>query len=127
MEKTTQDILNEAAILLDEEGRWIKGRLFKTNPNGAGCSMCAHGAIAYCGNRAIRDLIEENKMVEADNKASAIINGSHSIGGDEFSQRQNVYAAHVNAKKVGLTFSYNDAIARTKAEVIGKLHEAAQL
>jgi hypothetical protein len=126
MEKTTQDILNEAAALLEEEGRWIKGRLFKTGPNGKGCSMCAHGAIAYCGNRAIRDLIEENKMSQANDVGNAIINGGGGIG-DEYSQRKSIYAAHQNAKKVGLTFAYNDATIRTKGEVIGKLHEAAQL
>ena len=132
MEKTTQDILNEAAILLQEEGRWTKGRLFAKNTSGddaKGCSMCAHGAIAYCGDRAIRDLIEENKLGEADQKATNVMNGviRLDIGGDINVQKQSVYTAHMNAKKVGLTFSYNDAVERTKGEVVAKLHEAAQL
>ena len=124
MEKTTQDILNEAAELLSQEGSWSKGAFFKAKPNSKGCSMCAHGAIAYCGNRAIREMIEENKLTDA---ASATSNGISGWGGDVNSQKNNLKQAHNNANKVGLNYGFNDAPQTTQEQVINKLHEAAQL
>ncbi len=124
MEKTTQDILNEAAELLDQEGRWTKGAFFKAKPGSKGCAMCAHGAIAYCGNRAIRELIEENNLTEACSKTS---NGISGYGGDVAAQQHNLRQAHFNANKVGLNYGFNDSPKTTKEDVINKLHEAAQL
>ena len=120
MEKTTQDILNEAAELLSQEGSWSKGAFFKAKPNSKGCSMCAHGAIAYCGNRAIREMIEENKLTAA---ASATYHGISGWVG----QKNNLKQAHNNANKVGLNYGFNDAPNTTQEQVINKLHEAAQL
>ncbi len=122
MEKTTQDILNEAADLLQAEGRWGKGSFFAPKPNNTGCTMCAHGAIAYCGDRAIREMIESNNFGRAGDAINDILYcWINNI------QAQNIRQAHTNAKQVGLTYAFNDGASTTKEEVIAKLRQAAQL
>ncbi len=63
MEKTASDILLAAAALLEEEDVWSRGSYFrKTNK---GCSMCAHGAIAYCGNDIVKNYVLNKHITDA--------------------------------------------------------------
>lgn len=72
MEKNYKDILLEAADLLEQEGRWGKRRFFNLDNPAKPCVMCAHGAIAYCGNPKVRDIIlNRNEMLKVFGPAAA--------------------------------------------------------
>lgn len=152
MQKTSSEILQEAATLLEEEGRWIKASWLRKALNGKkGCSMCAHGAIAYCADRDLRNSLEEEGMTDAAiSKAAAIA----STGPFAWAQDANTYAtsaskssyneemqaatlakiadnnrgwAHYAAMRNGLTVGFNDAPSTTKEQVIEKLRSAAKI
>jgi len=121
--KTASQILNEAADLLEEEGRWDQRYLFKITEKG--CSMCAHGAIAYCGNPKVKEFILNKDRFKTVDEAMLV------LGGDTIeewrSQGGEVGVAHYFAAKNGLTFAFNDHPATTKQDVIHKLREIAKL
>lgn len=138
MSKTSSDILLEAATLLEEDGRWLQGTYFKTTYRG--CSMCAHGAIAYCGNPDVRNDIQTSFIDEGALKASQSASASGSA--ELYAHRARVAGltleqwiasqfggevgiAHFKAAQVGLDFAYNDNYETTKQDVINKLREAA--
>ena len=128
VEKTPQQILTEAADLLEEEGRWGRGRLFnfqsnfqEETSNQSVCMMCAHGAIAYCGEPKVKSRILEGK------KPFYHFEFAHDDGKNDRNRHlyKNVQMAHWMAAKAGLTTQFNDAKNRTQQEVIAKLREAA--
>ena len=137
MEKTPSQILNEAADLLTEEGLWNKGYFFKPAQTSKGCSMCAHGAIAYCGNRELREEVSgassEHVISGANHKAGqgAFQDAQNAVspyGGTHLAARikdNNLGLAHYAAMKAGLTIVFNDAHGTTKEQVIQKLRTAA--
>ena len=114
MKKTPQQILTEAADLLEKEElvKWGQGRYFwpseSFSSSSPACVVCAHGAIAYCADLEIQSMA----LVDAIKADSTYIekNKAHSI-----------------AKKAGLYYGFNDFPGRTKQEVIDKLREAANL
>ena len=128
--KTASQILNEAADLLTEEGRWNKGNFwaFKrsvVDPDAKGCSMCAHGAIEYCGSPYFKETIDGGNHPDSwsDNLCAA----KAAYGRKSGASSNPIAAAHYNAFEVGLSFDFNDAPDTTKQNVINKLREAAQL
>jgi hypothetical protein len=150
MEKTASQILTEAADLLEleEKGRWGKGNYFVTNTQdsaGPACIMCAHGAIAYCGNPNVRSKVKAQKHASAGVITAMSAGAIAAASPFGYKSRQktadrngitleqhirNTYSgeiglAHYRAAKVGLTFDFNDKPGRTKQEVIDKLREAA--
>ncbi len=128
--KTSTDILLEAADLLEEEGRWHQGTYFAKTKDG-GCKMCAHGAIAYCGNPEVR-----RRLVDWDHPIDAVVANRIPLEADNLclstehwiaKRWDEVGVAHYKAQRVGLTFDYNDKYTTTKQDVINKLREAAQV
>lgn len=117
MEKTASDILLEAATLLEEDNRWHKG-YYQITENG--CAMCAHTAIAYCGNPIVREKLSKPSPTMV---IPMVDRGYQSSSQTD----QPVELAHQRAKQVGLTYDYNDDLKTTKQDVINKLREAAQL
>ena len=146
--KTASEILFEAANLLEYSKDWIQGSFFSASED-AGCSMCAHGAIMYCASSYVKDKADKNhsRAVDAepahvvatlvsaaasgDNRALAYYENQAKIESLSFpdyirKHYQGEWSlAHYMAAKVGLTYSYNDTVGRTKQEVIDKLREAA--
>ena len=117
--KTPADILNEAADLLTEEGRWHRcGSFWFVDGS---CKMCAHGAIEYCGNRELKERVMLGYWQPVKDW-----NGDDGLGGDE-GERAIVRFAHRLADKVGLTMLANDLPCTTKEQVIDQLRRAAQL
>lgn len=137
MDKTSTEILLEAAALLEAEGKWHRGGYFYRNNKG--CSMCAHGAIAYCGNPDLQSKIDSTsyfalptKNYEALDKGVSLGSvaektNSPSVSEAIASQYGQVAVAHYRARKAGLSFEFNDRTTTTKQQVIDKLREAAQL
>ena len=114
--KTAATILNDAADLLTEEGKWSKGALFRGIGSDNGCSMCAHGAIEYCGESKVRNAVLQGQLP--------------SIAGWDGDYRSIITptkTAHRLADQVGLTTTFNDWGTTTKEQVIDKLRQAAQL
>jgi hypothetical protein len=141
MEKTASQILNEAADLLEEEGRWGKGRYFRPGDSNKGCIMCAHGAIAYCGNPRVKELAQMSPFNGAPslvNKGLTLADISPNSSIIETAQKENLTTeqyfvkhygelavAHYKAYQVGLSVDFNDSVRTTKEQVIAKLREAA--
>lgn len=147
MEKTSSEILNEAADILTEEGVWIKNRYIGKGLNRRGCTMCAHGAIAYAGSRDIRNDVNDtigveneiqvlNTLDQASRKAangmyqSAANAASSNLYGSIHKDRElevlNTQGwAHYIAIKNGLTIGFNDQFNTTKQQVIDKLRACA--
>jgi hypothetical protein len=123
MELTASDLLNQAALLLEQENifKWGRGTFFRPTPEG-GCAACAHGAIDYCASPLIRKRIADGMR-----HAQQI----YRYGGDTwdgfYDNTKAADQAHLKARKVGLTYDFNDERGRTKEEVIAKLREAAAL
>ncbi len=109
VEKTASDILLEAADLLEEENCWGQGNFFNASQN-HGCTMCAHGAIAYCSNPVIKEAVKCGNITSAYANLGVLCE-----------------PAHVRAFGAGLTFAYNDSNLTTKQDVIDKLREAARI
>ena len=127
--KTASQILNDAADLLTEEGRWHQGQFwaFKRSvitPDVKGCSMCAHGAIEYCGSPYFKQTIDAGNH-PASYWSVEMRRGEEAMFADK--TLSNLASAHYNAFKVGLSFDFNDSSATTKQDVINLLREAAQL
>lgn len=121
MEKTSSEILLEAADLL-EQGKWHQGSLFQDLSSE--CSMCAHGAIAYCGNPHVK------KCVDTHNIGNAIGLALRQMVGCTTNPINNstVALAHHQAYKLGgVSFNFNDDPATTKQNVIDGLRKAAQI
>ena len=119
MEKTPQQILTEAADLL-ENGGWTWRQQFLQE--GSSCKMCAHGAIAYCGDPTVK------ARVDAGDMRSSNFWDAMNAGMDLPVKWKPtpVNTAHFNAGKVGLTTYFNDRQSN-KQPIIAKLREAAQL
>ncbi len=119
--KTASDILLEAADLLEEEGKCGRGGFF--TKTGEGCQMCAHGAIAWCGDPEVRASI-------AAGKTRGLV--KFYVPGEIASEQRirdhygEVGLAHLKADRIGLTFNYNDNERTTKQDVIDKLRQAAR-
>ena len=147
MEKTASEILNESADILSEEGVWVKGRYVGKGLNRRGCTMCAHGAIAYAGNREIRNDVKETVEMTDGNKAEHLIGEANSKASQgmyghalnayqsetykysdkdaRFTQLNSQGWAHYIAIKNGMTIQFNDAGTTTKQQVIDKLRACA--
>lgn len=136
MDKTASDILLAAAILLEEEGKWSKGSYVKYTEHG--CTMCAHGAIAYCGRLDIKDIVEAHQIYPESEinrtYASRTYNEEYALYAEEQGITIEQYVlnkygptglAHYKATEIGLTFQYNDNHNTTKQDVINKLRLAA--
>lgn len=118
MEKTASEILFESARYLENEGKWGKNAFFRLAPpeeSSGACAMCAHGAIAFCGNSAIKEVLGNRDV-----KKAAIMVGQRSV-------KSQLQIAHNCAFDVGLDYYFNDNQAKTKEDVINKLREAAAL
>lgn len=133
---TASEILDRAANLLEEENRWAKKtyisfRTVPTEANPAGCSMCAHGAIAYCGSLEVQRAAIIKDIHIGGLIAINIPTGAGSgIYMDPISDeiRNNpLMLAHYTAASVGLTFDYNDDLKTTQVDVVRKLRSAAQI
>ena len=120
MKKTASQILLDTANLLEEEGRWTQGNYFRRNKGERGCSMCAHGAIAYCNDNTLPNLDRSFQCDVINRNLNAAINYQASDG------LTPVQLAHRAALDIGLTIDFNDQSATTKQQVIVKLREAAQ-
>src|ERR1700674_3237392 len=154
MEKSPATILNEAATMLEEETvfTWGQGNYFRVPDAGTapGCIVCAHGAIAYCGNPDVASRVDRfgidatsiAVMLDASSRVFGVVAGAanrnaaaavEAYAGSVISIKDYLHKhyggtqvqAHYLAGKVGLTFDFNDAPGRTKEEVIAKLREAA--
>jgi hypothetical protein len=147
MEKTASEILNESADILSEEGVWIKNRYIGKGLNRRGCTMCAHGAIAYAGSREIRNDVKETVCMIDGNKASYLIDEasakaskgmyqtaanaatpsgySEEFKAAELAKLNSQGWAHYIAIKNGMTIGFNDAGTTTKQQVIDKLRACA--
>lgn len=136
--KTSSDILLEAATLLKEEGRWGRGKYFDLTEQG--CAMCAHGAIAYCGNPYIKNHVDKEFLQVATQIAAStmtwveVATGAIKVVLENLTSAQyirkhygEVGLAHYKATKAGLTFDYNDNPNTTQQDVVNKLRKAAQL
>lgn len=119
MEKTASEILFESARYLENEGKWGKNAFFRLAPteeSGGACAMCAHGAIAFCGSSAIKEVIGNRDV----NKAAIMMVGQRP-------SKSQLQIARNCAFEVGLDYHFNDKEAKTKEDVINKLREAAAL
>ena len=125
--KTAAQILTEAANLLEQEGKWHQGNYFKQIDNG--CAMCAHGAIAYCGNEQVKNEVDKPSYYFSHMLVANIINSRMPavIESTANVKRSNdeLKLAHQIACVVGLTADYNDNPKTTKQDVINKLRQAA--
>jgi hypothetical protein len=118
MEKTASEILFEAARYLENEGKWGKNAFFKLSPpeeSDGACVMCAHGAIAFCGNKDVKEAISNREGNKASRMVSDTKHGSP------------IRLAHDYAFQVGLDYWFNDMCAKTKEDVINKIREAGNL
>lgn len=134
--KSANEILLEAAILLEEEGKWIQGDNFEFNDKG--CSMCAHGAIAYCGLAEVREKVLQGNRAATSSPVAMFAVKEERYADLAYQENLTVEqylakhykgettVAHYKAAQVGLTFAYNDAPNTTKQDVIAKLRLAAQ-
>lgn len=139
MEKTASDILLEAATLLEEEGRWIQGQYVNLNKDN--CAFCAHGAIAYCGNQKVRQLLAAtlnrtwcDGVVEEIRTTAAARHRSNRLSPEGLSPEDDVRnrfggevgLAHYRAAQVGLSADYNDRRTTSIQDVIHMLRLAAR-
>lgn len=118
--KTYQEILLEAADLLEKEEQfsWTQnGCYFSFDRQSGNCSMCAHGAIAYCGELLWVKGLVDNKILDVGN----ILTVNPNKNGTP------TQVAHYKAISVGLTFDYNDSHKTSKQDVVAKLREAATI
>ena len=123
---TASEILDQAAILLEEEDGWARNAYIEYTSKG--CAMCAHGAIAYCGNPEVKRLVLDRSLSAA-TAASAFACGTKVSENDLREEIRNhpLHLAHFTAAQVGLTFNYNDDPNTTQADVVRKLRSAAQI
>jgi len=128
--KTASQILNEAADYL-EQGKLVKGTYFRQYNEGY--SMCAHGAIAYCGDSKVKIAVDVWDRKSDYNDLTIPVNKNifkrdyvlYTLE-DAINERNPVALAHVLASNCGLTASYNDRPDTTKQDVVNKLREAAK-
>ena len=134
----TADILTRAADLLEHNTRWGQGGYYQFDDQG--CTMDAHGAIAYCGDPKIKADVLAGITPNPHAVAPVSIVRTAGRFYDDFARDKGltvleymakyyggaVGAAHYQSAKVGLDFEFNDANGRTREEIIAKLREAAK-
>jgi len=133
---SSADILNHSADVLEREGVWIKGAFFrKSVASPIGSCMCAHGAIAYCGDAEIRQIVDDRKDTaqfqhKIDNtytRASTAVLRHDNPNAEELAQNVEILWAHYRAVEAGCSIQFNDAGTTTREEVINKLRQAAKV
>ncbi len=138
-EKTAATILRDTADLLESDPnfKWGQGSYHRYLK--ASCKLCAHGAIAYCGDEDFKQKIDQRLRavfgISLRREAFFAVlshnaSGSYSAWLEKHpeykpydSQRMR---AHFYATEAGLTTGFNDGLGRTKGEVIVKLRKAAE-
>jgi hypothetical protein len=132
---SSADILNNSANLLERDGVWIKGNFFRRDPNSPiGSCMCAHGAIAYCGDAEIRQTIDDRKEAgqfhgridSIYSKASNAATYKDTQQAERLAQDNEILWAHYRAVEAGCSIQFNDAGSTTRQQVINKLRQAAK-
>jgi hypothetical protein len=117
---TPSDVLNRAADLLEkeEELKWGIGEFFGSpSLTDERCEVCGHGAIGYAALPEVRKAVKNGLF----GKAIALFCEAEGMPNSVLCM------AAVRARKVGLTYSFNDNIARSKEDVIAKLRQAANI
>ncbi len=142
-DRTPAEILTEAADILERNvvNNWGQRAYFQ-DVTEKGCTMCAHGAIAYAGIPLVREKLFQVKPAGTNTgaewaaaraagvraaEAEAARTAAANYKAPSYITEKTTHMAHFYAMKSGLTFDYNDAKERTKEEVISKLREAAAL
>lgn len=132
---SSADILNQSADVLEQKGVWIKGNFFRRDSNSPiGSCMCAHGAIAYCGDNEIKQIIDDKKDASSfvnrvDNiysKASGAVSSKVEPSTDQVVQNNEILWAHYRAIEAGCSITFNDKMGTSKEQVIERLRQAAK-
>lgn len=134
---SSADILRNSADVLEREGVWIKGTFFrKSTTSPIGSCMCAHGAIAYCGDAEIRDTIDSQKATPSQfnsridatyGRAQSAVTQKTAPNEELLAQNIEILWAHYRAVEAGCSIGFNDQGDTTKKQVIEKLRHAADI